>query len=255
MGRSPCCEKAHTNKGAWTKEEDDKLIAYIRAHGEGCWRSLPKAAGLLRCGKSCRLRWINYLRPDLKRGNFTEEEDEIIIKLHSLLGNKWSLIAGRLPGRTDNEIKNYWNTHIRRKLMNRGIDPATHRPINEPAQDHHDEPTISFAANSKEIKEMKNSAELSFVCNLEESTDATSSARERCPDLNLELRISPPSHQQHQPEPILRFTGRKSDLCLECNLGLKNSQDCSCGIGVIESETSVGYDFLGLKAGVLDYRS
>nr|AGN52133.1 MYB-related transcription factor [Salvia miltiorrhiza]AGN52243.1 MYB-related transcription factor [Salvia miltiorrhiza] len=67
----PCCEKAHTNKGAWTKEEDDRLIAYIRAHGEGCWRSLPKAAGLLRCGNSCRLRWINYLRPDLKRGNFT----------------------------------------------------------------------------------------------------------------------------------------------------------------------------------------
>ncbi|KAL5659745.1 hypothetical protein ACJX0J_032908, partial [Zea mays] len=87
MGRSPCCEKAHTNKGAWTKEEDDRLVAYIKAHGEGCWRSLPKAAGLVRCGKSCRLRWINYLRPDLKRGNFTEEEDELIIKLHSLLGN------------------------------------------------------------------------------------------------------------------------------------------------------------------------
>ncbi|KAL3513383.1 hypothetical protein ACH5RR_026100 [Cinchona calisaya] len=130
MGRSPCCEKAHTNKGAWTKEEDQRLINYIRVHGEGCWRSLPKAAGLLRCGKSCRLRWINYLRPDLKRGNFTEEEDEIIIKLHSLLGNKWSLIAGRLPGRTDNEIKNYWNTHIKRKLISRGIDPQTDRPLN-----------------------------------------------------------------------------------------------------------------------------
>ncbi|KAF3445453.1 hypothetical protein FNV43_RR10629 [Rhamnella rubrinervis] len=138
MGRSPCCEKAHTNKGAWTKEEDQRLIDYIRIHGEGCWRSLPKAAGLyfslpvwlLRCGKSCRLRWINYLRPDLKRGNFTEEEDELIIKLHSLLGNKWSLIAGRLPGRTDNEIKNYWNTHIKRKLISRGLDPHTHRPIN-----------------------------------------------------------------------------------------------------------------------------
>ncbi|KDP34830.1 hypothetical protein JCGZ_11192 [Jatropha curcas] len=131
MGRSPCCEKAHTNKGAWTKEEDQRLIDYIRVHGEGCWRSLPKAAGLLRCGKSCRLRWINYLRPDLKRGNFTEEEDELIIKLHSLLGNKWSLIAGRLPGRTDNEIKNYWNTHIKRKLLSRGIDPQTHRPLIE----------------------------------------------------------------------------------------------------------------------------
>ncbi|KAK4490052.1 hypothetical protein RD792_000706 [Penstemon davidsonii] len=129
MGRSPCCEKTHINKGAWTKEEDQRLINYIRNHGEGCWRSLPQAAGLHRCGKSCRLRWINYLRPDLKRGNFTEEEDKVIIKLHGLLGNKWSLIAGRLPGRTDNEIKNYWNTHIKRKLISHGINPQSHRPI------------------------------------------------------------------------------------------------------------------------------
>ncbi|KAJ0041039.1 hypothetical protein Pint_27515 [Pistacia integerrima] len=96
MGRSPCCEKEHTSKGAWTKEEDERLINYIKLHGEGCWRSLPKAAGLLRCGKSCRLRWINYLRPDLKRGNFTEEEDELIINLHSLLGNKYVKIPNHI---------------------------------------------------------------------------------------------------------------------------------------------------------------
>ncbi|XP_038891273.1 transcription factor MYB8-like isoform X3 [Benincasa hispida] len=153
MGRSPCCEKAHTNKGAWTKDEDQRLIDYIRLHGEGCWRTLPKAAGLLRCGKSCRLRWINYLRPDLKRGNFTDDEDELIIKLHSLLGNKWSVIAGRLPGRTDNEIKNYWNTHIKRKLISRGIDPQTHRPLNEPAvaatyRNHHPTPNNSSSSSS-----------------------------------------------------------------------------------------------------------
>ncbi|KAG6571317.1 Myb-related protein 308, partial [Cucurbita argyrosperma subsp. sororia] len=129
MGRSPCCAKQHTNKGAWTKEEDQRLINYIKLHGEGGWRSLPNAAGLLRCGKSCRLRWINYLRPDLKRGNFTTEENELIVNLHSLLGNKWSLIAAKLPGRTDNEIKNYWNTHIKRKLYSQGIDPRTHRPL------------------------------------------------------------------------------------------------------------------------------
>ncbi|GLJ09420.1 hypothetical protein SUGI_0109310 [Cryptomeria japonica] len=128
MGRAPCCEKIGLNRGPWTREEDLRLIQYIKAHGEGCWRTLPKAAGLLRCGKSCRLRWINYLRPDLKRGNITEEEDRTIIKLHALLGNRWSLIAGQLPGRTDNEIKNYWNTHLKKKLRNIGVDPQTHQP-------------------------------------------------------------------------------------------------------------------------------
>lgn len=89
MVRSPCCEKDHTNKGAWTKEEDERLVTYINAHGEGSWRSLPKSAGLNRCGKSCRLRWINYLRPDLKRGNFTPQEDQLIVSLHAVLGNKY----------------------------------------------------------------------------------------------------------------------------------------------------------------------
>ncbi|XVF20653.1 hypothetical protein REPUB_Repub12eG0020000 [Reevesia pubescens] len=125
--RKPCCDKQGTNKGAWSKQEDEKLIDYIRTHGEGCWRSLPKAAGLHRCGKSCRLRWINYLRPDIKRGNFAQDEEDLIIKLHALLGNRWSLIAGRLPGRTDNEVKNYWNSHIKRKLIKLGIDPNNHR--------------------------------------------------------------------------------------------------------------------------------
>ena len=128
MGRKPCCDKAHTNRGSWSKEEDDRLIHYIRLNGHGSWRSLPKAAGayaqnfsffflllffcslgyqtvdfdlgfgffdligLLRCGKSCRLRWINYLRPDVKRGNFAIDEDDLIIKLHKLLGNKYEFL-------------------------------------------------------------------------------------------------------------------------------------------------------------------
>ncbi|CAL5083482.1 unnamed protein product [Urochloa decumbens] len=128
MGRAPCCEKSGLKKGPWTPEEDEKLVAYIKKHGQGNWRTLPKNAGLARCGKSCRLRWTNYLRPDIKRGRFSFEEEETIIQLHSILGNKWSAIAARLPGRTDNEIKNYWNTHIRKRLLRMGIDPVTHAP-------------------------------------------------------------------------------------------------------------------------------
>ncbi|XP_010240896.1 PREDICTED: transcription factor MYB39-like [Nelumbo nucifera] len=128
MARSPCCDDSGLKKGPWTPEEDQKLIEYIQKHGHGSWRALPRLAGLNRCGKSCRLRWTNYLRPDIRRGKFSDEEEQIIINLHSVLGNKWSAIANQLPGRTDNEIKNYWNTHIRKKLLQMGIDPVTHRP-------------------------------------------------------------------------------------------------------------------------------
>ncbi|VAI06506.1 myb-related protein P-like [Triticum dicoccoides] len=116
MGRAPCCEKVGLKRGRWTAEEDDILANYIAKHGEGSWRSLPKNAGLLRCGKSCRLRWINYLRDGVRRGNISKEEDDLIVKLHATLGNRWSLIASHLPGRTDNEIKNYWNSHLSRQI-------------------------------------------------------------------------------------------------------------------------------------------
>ncbi|KAG5403859.1 hypothetical protein IGI04_009978, partial [Brassica rapa subsp. trilocularis] len=128
MGKSSSSEESEVKKGPWTPEEDEKLVSYIQAHGPGKWRTLPKNAGLKRCGKSCRLRWTNYLRPDIKRGEFSLQEEETIIQLHRLLGNKWSAIAIHLPGRTDNEIKNYWNTHIKKKLLRMGIDPVTHCP-------------------------------------------------------------------------------------------------------------------------------
>ncbi|XP_078157004.1 transcription factor MYB41-like isoform X2 [Carex rostrata] len=128
MGRSPSREKDGLKIGPWTPEEDQKLVKYIEKNGPGNWRTLAKNAGLTRCGKSCRQRWMNYLRPDIKRGRFSFEEEQTIIQLRSILGNKWSAIAARLPGRTDNEIKNYWNTHIRKRLLRMGIDMVTHEP-------------------------------------------------------------------------------------------------------------------------------
>ncbi|GLJ48264.1 hypothetical protein SUGI_1018920 [Cryptomeria japonica] len=103
-------------KGPWAPEVDLLLIKYIQAHGEGRWRTLPHKSGLQRCAKGCRLRWMNYLRPNVKRGNISLDEEDLIVRLHKVLGNRWSLIAGRIPGRTDNEIKNYWNSHLCKKL-------------------------------------------------------------------------------------------------------------------------------------------
>ncbi|KAL4325161.1 hypothetical protein GQ457_11G023020 [Hibiscus cannabinus] len=132
----PCCDKLGVQKGPWTAEEDKKLINFILTNGQCCWRAVPKLAGLCPCGKSCRLRWTNYLRPDLKRGRLSESEEQLVIDLHARLGNRWSKIAAKLPGRTDNEIKNHWNTHIKKKLIKMGIDPVTHEPLNEESSSH-----------------------------------------------------------------------------------------------------------------------
>ncbi|XP_071729462.1 uncharacterized protein [Rutidosis leptorrhynchoides] len=116
MGRSPCCDKTKVKRGPWSPEEYAILRNHILNHGTGAnWIALPQKAGLKRCGKSCRLRWLNYLRPDIKLGGFTEEEDNIIYSLYSKIGSRWSVIASRLQGRTDNDVKNHWNTKLKKK--------------------------------------------------------------------------------------------------------------------------------------------
>ncbi|KAJ6326129.1 hypothetical protein OIU78_013260 [Salix suchowensis] len=88
-----CTNGVVLKKGPWTSAEDAILIEYVKKHGEGNWNSVQKHSGLLRCGKSCRLRWANHLRPNLKKGAFTQEEEQLIIELHAKMGNKWARMA------------------------------------------------------------------------------------------------------------------------------------------------------------------
>ncbi|XP_019448662.1 PREDICTED: transcription factor MYB59-like isoform X2 [Lupinus angustifolius] len=104
-------------KGPWTEQEDLKLVSFVGLFGDRRWDFIAKVSGLTRTGKSCRLRWVNYLHPGLKHGKLTPQEERLVMELHSKWGNRWSRIARKLPGRTDNEIKNYWRTHMRKKAQ------------------------------------------------------------------------------------------------------------------------------------------
>ncbi|KAL3530698.1 hypothetical protein ACH5RR_010020 [Cinchona calisaya] len=108
-----------TRKGPWTEQEDVQLVLCVNVYGDRRWDFIAKVSGLKRTGKSCRLRWVNYLHPGLKRGKMTPHEEHLVLELQKKLGNRWSRIARKLPGRTDNEIKNYWRTHMRKKAQER----------------------------------------------------------------------------------------------------------------------------------------
>ncbi|CAK9309389.1 unnamed protein product [Citrullus colocynthis] len=142
--------KPKHRKGLWSPEEDQRLRNYVLKYGHGCWSSLPLKAGLERNGKSCRLRWINYLRPGLKRGTFSQEEQHTILSLHHMLGNKWSQIAQHLPGRTDNEVKNLWHSYLKKKLgkQQQTQPSSTYSTTNSTTSDSADSSTTNQSMDS-----------------------------------------------------------------------------------------------------------
>ncbi|XP_047951063.1 transcription factor MYB101-like [Salvia hispanica] len=140
-GRGLRSSNSTLKKGPWTAAEDLVLVEYVKKHGEGNWNAVQRNSGLLRCGKSCRLRWANHLRPNLKKGAFSPEEEGLIVELHSQMGNKWARMASQIPGRTDNEIKNYWNTRLKRRLKaGLPIYPFEHRPQQFEEEERHNPP-------------------------------------------------------------------------------------------------------------------
>ncbi|MFS8017408.1 putative transcription factor MYB-HB-like family [Helianthus anomalus] len=151
MKKSPSnsSQDVEVRKGPWTMEEDLILINYISNHGEGVWNTLARSAGLKRTGKSCRLRWLNYLRPDVRRGNITPEEQLLIMELHAKWGNRWSKIAKHLPGRTDNEIKNYWRTRIQKHIKQAGSFSS------QKSSEHTDQATTSTTQTFNAINPMQ----------------------------------------------------------------------------------------------------
>ncbi|KAJ0248995.1 Transcription factor MYB15 [Hirschfeldia incana] len=204
MGRAPCCEKMGLKRGPWTPEEDQILISFIHKHGHSNWRALPKQAGLLRCGKSCRLRWMNYLKPDIKRGNFTKEEEDAIISLHQILGNRWSAIAAKLPGRTDNEIKNVWHTHLKKRLED--YQPA------KPKSSNKKKGTKSQSAPAK-LNSTRSESELGNSSN---------------PSFESLLSASPSTSDEVSSVALMSLDGHNNEATMDNNLGDISFPDQGC---------------------------
>ncbi|QCD85485.1 myb proto-oncogene protein [Vigna unguiculata] len=111
-------ERGYVKKGPWSREEDEVLLRHVQKYGPREWSSIRSKGLLPRTGKSCRLRWVNKLRPNLKTGcKFSAEEERLVMEMQAQFGNKWAKIATYLPGRTDNDVKNFWSS--RRKRLER----------------------------------------------------------------------------------------------------------------------------------------
>ncbi|TKY52983.1 Myb-related protein MYBAS1 [Spatholobus suberectus] len=172
----------HLRRGSWLQEEDEQLTSFVALLGERRWDSLAKLAGLRRSGKSCRLRWMNYLRPNLKHGPFSVEEEQLIVQLQQKLGNKWAKIAQKLPGRTDNEIKNYWRTHLRKRAR-------VQQEVSGDFKDKLEIATQDF--NQKSIDMVSKDYNRGNVCCQDSEWETKDSSIDTLPLSDWELRSSP----------------------------------------------------------------
>ncbi|EOA31872.1 hypothetical protein CARUB_v10015099mg [Capsella rubella] len=209
-----CCGKHKVKRGLWSPEEDEKLLRYITTHGHPSWSSVPKLAGLQRCGKSCRLRWINYLRPDLKRGSFNEEEEQIIIDVHRILGNKWAQIAKHLPGRTDNEVKNFWNSCIKKKLLSQGLDPSTHNLM----PSHKRSSSSSNISNNVSKPRSKTTSIMKNPSDLDQATTAFSITNINPPTSNKPNRLKSPVRTLTPSQAMIPINDTMSSLLDDENM-------------------------------------
>ncbi|OEL14900.1 Transcription factor MYB36 [Dichanthelium oligosanthes] len=187
MGRSPCCDKTKVKRGPWSQEEDAILRSFVERFGNaGNWIALPQKAGLKRCGKSCRLRWLNYLRPELRHGGFTDEEDNLILSLYGEIGSKWSVIASRLPGRTDNDVKNYWNTKLKKRYLASTREGKPTSPAPPPTSE--DDDSAAAADSQSQDDEEPPPPTPPALANLEDTDDVVDTGAAIHDDVTLLLK-------------------------------------------------------------------
>ncbi|KAK1692241.1 hypothetical protein QYE76_008938 [Lolium multiflorum] len=175
---------ATTRKGPWTEQEDAQLVWFVRLLGERRWDFLAQVSGLRRTGKSCRLRWVNYLHPGLKRGRITAEEERLILNLHAQWGSRWSRIARKLPGRTDNEIKNYWRTHMR-KMAQEEKTKKKGTAASSPSSSSTSATTCSASATDTTSLATTTTDALQESTSMVDDEEATTSAREEKKEVPL----------------------------------------------------------------------